>query len=106
MKISYCGVTVSVCEMVNVVLESFKFCAEWDYVVWRDVEWSYVVQNLCCIRIVSLKIQNLAAERSYNNLDITLKEALKHRAPVSINILRVVVYNIYYVCPVCVAEDV
>ncbi|CAI7994415.1 5'-AMP-activated protein kinase subunit gamma-1 [Geodia barretti] len=24
---------------------------------------------------------NLAAERSYNNLDITLKEALKHRAP-------------------------
>lgn len=35
------------------------------------------------IGMVFCDSQNLAAERSYNNLDITLKEALKHRAPVS-----------------------
>ena len=44
--------------------------------------------NNCCkdllfMVIVFIHLQNLAAERSYNNLDISLKQALLHRAPVS-----------------------
>ena len=42
--------------------------------------------------------QNLAAERSYNNLDITLKEALKHRAPVSNTSSYGLLATIYCTC--------
>ena len=47
--------------------------------------WSVYERASARVRTASVcDSQNLAAERSYNNLDITLKEALKHRAPVSL----------------------
>ena len=36
------------------------------------------------LKMIVISLQNLAAEKTYNNLDITVKKALEHRADVSL----------------------